>query len=186
MQACRSCGAESRPEARFCWSCGAPLAVEPTSESRRVVTVVFCDLAGSTGLGGARDAEPVRRVLERYFAAMRAVIERHGGTVEKFIGDAVMAVFGVPDAPRGRCAARRARRARDAGARSRTLNDELERDYGVAIDARIGVNTGEVVAGDPGAARLRHRRRGQRRRPPRAGRAAGEILLGAADLPARP
>jgi class 3 adenylate cyclase len=149
VQACPSCGAESRPDARFCWSCGAPLAGEAPSESRRVVTVVFCDLADSTRLGGARDPEPVRRVLERYFAAMRGVIEGHGGTVEKFIGDAVMAVFGVPelheDDP-----LRAVRAALDMQERVRTLNADLERDHGVTIDARIGVATGEVVAGDPG------------------------------------
>jgi class 3 adenylate cyclase/predicted ATPase len=148
VQACPSCGAESRPDARFCWSCGAPLAGEAPSESRRVVTVVFCDLADSTRLGGARDPEPVRRVLERYFAAMRGVIEGHGGTVEKFIGDAVMAVFGVPelheDDP-----LRAVRAALDMQERVRTLNADLERDHGVTIDARIGVATGEVVAGDP-------------------------------------
>ena len=67
------------------------------------MTVVFCDLTGSTAMGERLDSESLRQVMTRYFAAMRSALERHGGTVEKFIGDAVMAVFGVPDAARGRC-----------------------------------------------------------------------------------
>ena len=73
-----------------------PSAPEPASEVRKTVTIVFCDVVGSTAMGEALDPESVRRVMERYFDAMRAAIEHHGGTVEKFIGDAVMAVFGVP------------------------------------------------------------------------------------------
>ena len=82
---------------------------------------------------------------------MREVIERHGGTVEKFIGDAVMAVFGVPAAPRGRRPARRAGRGGDAARRSRGSNDELEAEAG-SVGIRIGVKTGEVVAGESAAA----------------------------------
>ena len=113
------------------------------------MTVVFCDLTGSTAMGERLDAESLRRVMSRYFAEMRAALERHGGTVEKFIGDAVMAVFGVPtihedDALR---AVRAAAEMRDA---FRVLNKELERDFGVSLTGRIGVNTGEVVAGDQG------------------------------------
>src|SRR5205814_764027 len=114
-------------------------------EQRKTVTVLFCDVAGSTALGERLDPESLRRVMARYFEAMADVIERHGGTVEKFIGDAVMAVFGVPvvhedDALR---AVRAAAEMRDA---VRLLNKELERDFGTRIAARIGVNTGEVVA----------------------------------------
>ena len=113
------------------------------------MTVVFCDVTGSTAMGERLDPESLRRVMSRYFAEMRAALERHGGTVEKFIGDAVMAVFGVPaihedDALR---AVRAAAEMRDAFG---VFNKELERDYGVSLAARIGVNTGEVVAGDHG------------------------------------
>ena len=113
------------------------------------MTVVFCDITGSTAMGERLDPESLRRVMSRYFAEMRAALERHGGTVEKFIGDAVMAVFGVPaihedDALR---AVRAAAEMRDAFG---VFNKELERDYGVSLAARIGVNTGEVVAGDHG------------------------------------
>jgi class 3 adenylate cyclase len=71
-------------------------AAEPSGETRRVVTIVFADVTGSTALGERLDPEAMRRVMGRYFDQMAAVIERHGGTVKKFIGDAVMAVFGIP------------------------------------------------------------------------------------------
>ena len=115
---------------------------------RKLVTLVFSDLKGSTALGRALDPESISNVMPRYFEAMRAALERHGGTVEKFIGDAVMAVFGIPVAARGRRAARGAGRGRDAASLA-ALNEEFERRWGVRLEARIGINTGEVVAGDP-------------------------------------
>src|SRR6478752_98466 len=94
---CASCGRESPDGFRFCGACGAPLdAAAPPSEQRKVVTLLFSDVTGSTALGEQLDPEALRRVMRRYFDAMSAVIERHGGTVEKFAGDAVMAVFGIP------------------------------------------------------------------------------------------
>jgi predicted ATPase/class 3 adenylate cyclase len=112
------------------------------------VTVLFADVVGSTQLGERHDPERLRRVMSRYFDEMKAVLERHGGTVEKFIGDAVMAVFGTPrvredDALR---ALRAAAEMRDALLR---LNEDFERSLGFQLQARIGVNTGEVVTGDP-------------------------------------
>jgi class 3 adenylate cyclase len=148
MTRCPSCGQENPDGFRFCGACGAELATaEPAREVRKTVTVLFCDVSGSTAMGERLDPESTRRVMERYFDAMRAAIERHGGTVEKFIGDAVMAVFGIPivhedDALRAVRAATDMRTALDR------LNDELERDWGVRIESRIGVNTGEVVAGE--------------------------------------
>jgi class 3 adenylate cyclase/tetratricopeptide (TPR) repeat protein len=117
--------------------------------SRKTVTVLFADVADSTGLGERLDPESVRDALSRWFEVARAVLERHGGTVEKFIGDAVMAVFGIPqvhedDALR---AVRAADGLRTALAR---LNDELEGERGLRLVIRVGVNTGEVVAGDGG------------------------------------
>src|ERR687888_675888 len=151
MVFCAHCGAENREGARFCDSCAAALTV-PTAvrEQRKTVTVLFCDVTGSTDLGERLDPEALRSLLARYFERMKATVERHGGTVEKFIGDAVMAVFGVPvlhedDALR---AVRAAVEMRDA---LRSLNKELERDLGVTIATRTGVNTGEVVTGDPSA-----------------------------------
>jgi class 3 adenylate cyclase/tetratricopeptide (TPR) repeat protein len=145
---CASCGAENPEGFRFCGRCAAPLSVEEPAarELRKTVTVLFCDVTGSTALGERLDPESLRRVMARYFEAMTAVIERHGGTVEKFIGDAVMAVFGVPvlhedDALRGLRAAAEMQQAVTG------LNEELERDYGTTLELRIGVNTGEVVTG---------------------------------------
>lgn len=117
---------------------------------RKVVSVVFCDVTGSTALGERLDPESLRQVMGRYFDSMRGVLERHGGSVEKFIGDAVMAVFGVPvlhedDALR---AVRAAAEMRDELER---LNVDLAQGWGIRIQARIGVNTGEVVVGDPTA-----------------------------------
>ena len=93
---CPSCGAENRAGAKFCDNCAAALPAEAVREVRKVVTVLFCDVTGSTAMGERLDPEQLRGVMSDYFAVARAAIERHGGTVEKFIGDAVMAVFGVP------------------------------------------------------------------------------------------
>ena len=108
--------------------------------------MLFCDVTGSTALGERIDPESLRRVMARYFETAKAIVERHGGTVEKFIGDAVMAVFGVPavhedDALR---AVRAAAELRDGLGE---LNDELEAGYGTRLELRMGVNTGEVVTG---------------------------------------
>jgi class 3 adenylate cyclase len=94
---CPACGEQNPDRARFCLGCGGQLAVAPPArEQRKLVTIVFADLIGSTAMAERLDPETVRGVMSRYYAAMRAVLERHGGRVEKFIGDAVMAVFGVP------------------------------------------------------------------------------------------
>ncbi|MEP7033495.1 MAG: adenylate/guanylate cyclase domain-containing protein [Actinomycetota bacterium] len=147
MLTCPNCGRENPEGSAFCNACGAALTAEPAREVRKTVTVLFCDVAGSTAMGERLDPESLRRVMDRYFQAMRAPIERNGGTVEKFIGDAVMAVFGIPrvhedDALRAVRAAAEMRRTLE------DLNKELERDHAVSISNRIGVNTGEVVATD--------------------------------------
>jgi class 3 adenylate cyclase/tetratricopeptide (TPR) repeat protein len=146
---CPSCGQENPDGFRFCGACASPLGSPgPIEVVRKTVTLVFSDIAGSTAMGEGRDPEAIRGAMDRYFAEMRQIVERHGGIVEKFVGDAVMAAFGIPvvhedDALR---AVRTAVEMRD---RLTRLNEELERDWGVRLDARIGVNTGEVVAGDP-------------------------------------
>ncbi|MGH2540965.1 MAG: adenylate/guanylate cyclase domain-containing protein, partial [Actinomycetota bacterium] len=152
MKRCPSCGEENADRARFCQNCATPLGegAAPAADVRKVVTIVFADVTGSTALGERLDPEALRSVMGRYFDEMTAAIERHGGTVEKFIGDAVMAVFGIPrlhedDAIR---AVRATIGMREALER---LNDDLRREHGEGLAARIGVNTGEVVAGDPSA-----------------------------------
>jgi class 3 adenylate cyclase/tetratricopeptide (TPR) repeat protein len=119
-------------------------------ETRKVVTTLFADVAGSTAVGENLDPETLRRVMSRHFDETRRIVEEHGGVVEKFIGDAVMAVFGVPrvhedDALR---AVRAALAVRD---RLIELDAELRERIGTSIGWRIGVNTGEVVAGDAGS-----------------------------------
>jgi class 3 adenylate cyclase/tetratricopeptide (TPR) repeat protein len=111
------------------------------------VTIVFTDLVGSTSLGERLDPEMVRQVMSRYFDAMQAAIERHGGLVEKFIGDAIMAVFGMPKLHEDD-ALRAVRAAVEMRATLAQLNDELDRDHGLRIETRTGVNTGEVITGD--------------------------------------
>ena len=148
MRVCQACGQDNPDGFRVCGYCGTPFAsAEPPSEVRKTVTVVFSDLVGSTSLGESLDSETLREVLARYFAAMQAVLESHGGVVEKFIGDAIVAVFGLPrlredDAERAVHAALAMRSALD------DVNAELDRGWGVRLAVRTGVNTGEVVAGD--------------------------------------
>jgi class 3 adenylate cyclase len=150
VSACANCGTENAADAKFCSECGAALAeVAPAREARKTVTVLFCDVTGSTELGEHLDPESLRSAMERYFDRMQTVLEAHGGTVEKFIGDAIMAVFGVPrihedDAVR---AVRAAAEMREA---LTELNGHLEAELGITIVVRTGINTGEVVAGERG------------------------------------
>jgi class 3 adenylate cyclase/tetratricopeptide (TPR) repeat protein len=124
-----------------------PLGRAVLGEVRKTVTVVFCDVVGSSSLGERLDPESLLKVMSRYFDEMKAVLERHGGTVEKFIGDAVMAVFGVPTLHEDD-ALRAVRAADEMRGALAALNKQLERDHDVTLAARIGVNTGGVVASD--------------------------------------
>jgi class 3 adenylate cyclase/tetratricopeptide (TPR) repeat protein len=134
---CASCGRENPVDARFCNSCGASLTTAAAPrEIRKTMTVLFCDVTASTALGESTDPEALRALLARYFERMRTIVESHGGTVEKFIGDAVMAVFGIPKAHEDD-----ALRACRAAVEMRDALPEL------GIRGRIGVNTGEVVTG---------------------------------------
>jgi class 3 adenylate cyclase/tetratricopeptide (TPR) repeat protein len=114
---------------------------------RKVVTVLFSDVTDSTRLGQELDPESLRRLVSRYFDEMKVVLERHGGVVEKFIGDAVMAVFGVPQVHEDD-ALRAVRAAQEMREELRTLNEEFRRTWGVTLVARTGLNTGEVIAGE--------------------------------------
>jgi class 3 adenylate cyclase/tetratricopeptide (TPR) repeat protein len=143
---CPSCGQKNPDGFRFCGACGSGFSGEATREVRKTVTVLFADVTGSTALGERLDPESLRRVMSRYFEEMKLALEHHGGTVEKFIGDAVMAIFGIPTLHEDD-AARALRAASAMRERLALLNAALERDFGVRLEARIGVNTGEVVAG---------------------------------------
>ncbi len=138
MLVCPSCGHENSDGAKFCQECGFSFAALPSQakEQRKTVTVLFCDLAGSTAFGETLDPERLRALLARYFEQMKAIVERHGGSVEKFIGDAVMAVFGVPHVHEDD-----ALRALRAAVEMRDALPEL------GLEGRIGVMTGEVVTG---------------------------------------
>ncbi len=138
MRSCPSCGRENAEDARFCSQCATPLAAEvgaPAREERKVVTCLFCDLVGFTARAESLDPEDVRRLLQPYYARVRGELERFGGTVEKFIGDAVMAVFGAPvaheDDPE--------RAVRAALAIREALTEEGE------LEVRIGITTGEAL-----------------------------------------
>src|SRR5256714_11269166 len=135
---CASCGHANNEGAKFCEECGFSFAAVPAGgkEQRKTVTVLFCDLTGSTALGETLDPERLRALLARYFEWMKAIVERHGGSVEKFIGDAVMAVFGVPTVHEDD-----ALRALRSAAEMRDALPEL------GLQGRIGVMTGEVVTG---------------------------------------
>jgi class 3 adenylate cyclase len=136
MTACPYCGAENPDGFRFCGSCGGELVADTPADVRKTVTVLFCDLVGSTALGERTDPEMLRELMASYHSALRTILERHGGTVEKFVGDAVMAVFGIPQVHEDD--ALRAVRA------AAEMREEVTR---LGLEVRIAVNTGEVVAG---------------------------------------
>jgi class 3 adenylate cyclase/tetratricopeptide (TPR) repeat protein len=138
VASCPVCGKELPGEFPFCPFCGADLAVAPAAarEQRKVVTVLFCDVTGSTELGEKLDPEALRALLARYFERMKRIVEGHGGSVEKFIGDAVMAVFGVP-----------ALHEDDALRAVRAAVEMRDAFPDLGFQGRIGVTTGEVVTG---------------------------------------
>jgi class 3 adenylate cyclase len=147
VRVCAARGWENPPDARFCNEYGAGCAAAPASgQQRKTVTVLFCDVTGSTALGEWLDPESVRQVMRRYFDVARRVIEHYAGTAEKFTGDAVMAVFGVPvlhedDALRAGCA------TADLLEEIAILNEWLEADFAATMSVRMGVTTGRVVTG---------------------------------------
>jgi class 3 adenylate cyclase/tetratricopeptide (TPR) repeat protein len=144
MAVCSSCGKELPGEFPFCPFCAAPLTAQPTapvSEERKVVSVLFCDLVGFTAASEQADPEDARARLRPYHERVRLELERHGGTVEKFVGDAVMAVFGAPVAHEDD-----AERAVRAGLGILDAIGELnDADPALSLQVRVGVNTGEAV-----------------------------------------
>ena len=140
MAICETCAAENPSGFRFCGACGAELPQPGTSrDARKVVTALFCDLVGSTALGEELDPEALHGVLGRCFETIRATIERHGGTVQKYAGDAVLAVFGIPRVHEDD-ALRAVRAAEEIGRRLPEVTDEL----GLTLHFRTGINTGLV------------------------------------------
>src|SRR3954453_2274440 len=147
--ACPVCGSPVSPDQRFCGECGSPLTATAAERGvpsagttqRRVCSILFCDLVGFTPLAESRDPESVRELLNRYFDIARTIVTRYGGVVEKFIGDAVMAVWGTPTATEDD-AERAVRAALDLVAAVTTLGDELGVEE---LRARAGVMTGEAA-----------------------------------------
>ena len=145
MRACQVCGEESPERYRFCSVCGASMATVIARDSRKTVTIVFANPRLHTERGELLEPKAFTHVMTRYFEAMKAALERHGGTVEKFIGDAVMAVFGLPVRHEDD-ALRAVRAAADMQAALPALNETFGKLYGVRLLNHIGVNTGEVIA----------------------------------------
>jgi class 3 adenylate cyclase/tetratricopeptide (TPR) repeat protein len=142
MPICANCGQDNPDIAKFCLACAAPLAPPaPTTEERKLVTVLFTDIVGSTAKAENMDPEDVRARLAPYYVRLRAELERFGGTVEKFIGDAVVALFGAPvaheDDPE--------RAVRAAFAVCRAIDELNEEDEWLDLQVRVGVNTGEAL-----------------------------------------
>ncbi|MGZ8572023.1 MAG: adenylate/guanylate cyclase domain-containing protein, partial [Actinomycetota bacterium] len=140
MRVCHRCGTENPARANFCMRCGAALASRVGGEERKVVTVVFCDLVEFTARAERMDPEDVKETLRAYHRAVKELIERHGGTVEKFLGDGVIGVFGMPiaheDDPE---------RAVRTALRTLEAIEDLNHDRDLDLHARIGVNTGEAL-----------------------------------------
>jgi len=144
MATCPTCEHENRSAAKFCEECATPLEAAPAREIRKTVTALFCDLVGSTTLGERHDPEVLRPLLRGYFGQMREAVERHGGMVQKFIGDAIVAVFGLPVAHEDD-----ALRAVRAGIEMQERLHALNEGSRIPLACRIGITTGEVlVPGD--------------------------------------
>jgi class 3 adenylate cyclase/ribosomal protein L40E len=161
---CPSCGTVAPPEAKFCMACGTslvgdakpapprpapPVAKVDLPEERRQVTVVFADLSGYTAVAERMDPEAVKSLIDRALRRLGQEVDRFGGSVDKYIGDNVMAVFGAPIAHEDD-AERAVRAALGMQAAMGEINESLGESHGVNLALRVGVNTGEVVAGAVG------------------------------------
>ena len=150
VQICPDCGESNPGRFKECAFCGAALTTRAeATEERKVLTVIFCDLKGSTALGETLDPESLSEVLELYFKSMTRVLERHGGSIQKFIGDAIVAAFGIPLLHEDD-ALRAVRAASEMIEQLGRLNGRLQVGYGVQLEVRIGVYTGEVLVRTPG------------------------------------
>ncbi|MCG7606791.1 MULTISPECIES: ATP-binding protein [Mycobacterium] len=147
---CRSCGSHLRTRSRFCDMCGAAVASQATPSEHKQVTVLFADVVGSMKLAAAVDTERLREIMNELFNRAAAVVQRYGGTVDKFTGDGLMALFGAPAALEDH-ALRACIAALEIQSGAKALAAEVLRRDGVALRLRVGLNSGEVVAGDIGS-----------------------------------
>src|SRR4051794_2865201 len=151
MIPCPTCGTDNPEHARFCLGCGVALirhdAAHRPRDTRKLVTIVFIDAVGSTALAEILDPETIRTTMTGYFTMIRRIVEAHGGIVEKFIGDAVMAAFGIPVVHEDD-AVRAVRAATEIQVALRRLDEDDSARNGPTIRFRTGIDTGVVVAGD--------------------------------------
>lgn len=157
---CRGCGAEALAEARFCHSCGTVLAPTAVQAEFKQVTVLFADVAHSMDIAAAVGPERLREIMTELFNCSSAVVLRYGGTVDKFTGDGLMAVFGAPAALEDH-ALRACLAALDIQREARRVAADVRvRDDGLSLQLRVGLNSGEVIAGEVGSrtSKLHHHR----------------------------
>jgi class 3 adenylate cyclase len=136
---CRACGTQPFEDARFCHSCGSPIAAVSAPAEYKQVTVLFADVVHSMDIAASVGAERLREIMAELFDRCAAVVRRYGGTVDKFTGDGIMAVFGAPVA------------LEDHAFRACLAALEIQRSDGGALQLRVGLNSGEVVAGEIGS-----------------------------------
>ncbi|MGO4444131.1 adenylate/guanylate cyclase domain-containing protein [Mycobacterium sp. 2YAF39] len=144
---CRACGAQPRAEARFCDACGAQIEA-PTAEYKQV-TVLFADVVRSMDLASTVDAERLREIMAELFDRSAAIVQRYGGTVDKFTGDGIMAVFGAPTT------------LEDHALRACLASLDIQHDVGATLQLRIGLNSGQVIAGEIGSGKAGYTAIGQ-------------------------
>src|SRR5258708_5205754 len=153
MTACRACGSEPREGARFCDACGAPAGSAANTAEYKQVTVLFADVVGSMELGAELGPERLREIMTELFNSSTGIVRHYGGTVDKFTGDGLMAVFGAPIALEDH-AVRACLAALGIQEEASHLSTEVERRDGVDLRLRVGVNSGQVIAGEIGSAAL--------------------------------
>ncbi|HZE17403.1 MAG TPA: adenylate/guanylate cyclase domain-containing protein, partial [Mycobacterium sp.] len=151
--ACMTCGAELRSSAKFCDECGSPIAVSGTPAEYKQVTVLFADVVHSMDIAAAVGVERLREIMTVLVTRSSAVVQRYGGTVDKFTGDGVMAVFGAPAALEDH-AFRACLAALDIQAETAKLAKEVEARDGITLKVRVGLNSGQVIAGEIGSGPL--------------------------------
>jgi class 3 adenylate cyclase len=149
VTACRTCGTEPLQNARFCHSCGSPVNDTATRAEYKQVTVLFADVVHSMGIAAAVGAERLREIMTELVNRATAVVQRYGGTVDKFTGDGIMAVFGAPMALEDH-AVRACRAALGIQDETVRLAAEVKDRDGVDLQLRVGLNSGQVIAGEIG------------------------------------
>ena len=152
---CGRCGNDLRAKARFCDVCGSPVTPQPASGEHKQVTVLFADVVGSMKLAAALDAERLQEIMNEMFNRAAAVVQRYHGTVDKFTGDGLMALFGAPVALEDH-APRACVSALEIHAVTKELAAEVLRRDGVTLQIRVGLNSGEVIAGEIGSGQGRY------------------------------